>query len=38
MDKKEIAPSRAGTRTRRKAKLTTYRLTESEENVNEIKL
>ena len=32
---KEIAPSRAATRTRRIAKISTYRLTESEEKVNE---
>lgn len=31
---KEIAPSRAGTRTRRTVKLSTYRLAESEEKVN----
>lgn len=30
---KEIAPSRAGTRTRRTVKLSTYRLAESEEKV-----
>lgn len=34
IDKKENAPSRAATRTRRREKLTTYRLAESEENVN----
>ena len=31
---KENAPSRAATRTRRIAKISTYRLAESEENVN----
>lgn len=31
---KEIAPSRAATRTRRTVKLSTYRLAESEEKVN----
>ena len=36
--KKENAPSRAGTRTRRREKLSTYRLAESEEKVNEIEL
>ena len=34
MNKKEIAPSRAGTRTRRRENNYVYRLTESEENVN----
>lgn len=33
MDKKENAPSRAATRTRRIAKISTYRLAESEEKV-----
>lgn len=33
MGKKENAPSRAATRTRRTVKLSTYRLAESEEKV-----
>lgn len=35
MNKKQNAPSRAATRTRRREKLSTYRLAESEEKVNE---